>query len=108
MAIEEIDLTLNSNANSMTSSNESLTKRQQKRRAEKIKRLSELRQLEKLDVRPNPEMERKRLKKLEARRATEARRKLVIDRLEWLRSNVPMLEPDTEVRVLEDNDSHHF
>lgn len=95
-----IDLTNDSNNKSKTSSN-TLTKRQLKRRAEKLKRLSELRQLEKWDVRPNPEMERKRLKRFEAKRATEARRKSIVDRLEWLRTNGTMLEPDAHIRVID-------
>ena len=101
--IEEINEdNIETNNDTNINPTQTLTKRQLKRRADKLKRQSELRQLEKIDAihRPNPHIEKKKAKKQEIRKALDGRRKLILDRLEWAKANLPMLSPDSEVSVI--------
>lgn len=83
-------------------SNETLTKRQLKRRADKLKKQRELKQLEKLDSikKPNINETNKKLKKLEIKKASEARRKLILERLEWVKANLVMKSESALIDVL--------
>jgi hypothetical protein len=83
--------------------NETLSKRQLKRRADKSRKQREFKQLEKLDnIKKSNinEINNKKLKKLENKKASEARRKLILERLEWVKANLVMKNESALIDVL--------
>jgi hypothetical protein len=58
--------------------------------------------LEKLDSikKPNINETNKKLKKLEIKKASEARRKLILERLEWVKANLVMKSESALIDVL--------
>ncbi|CAG2159707.1 unnamed protein product [Oppiella nova] len=94
----------NASTSGMASENaETLTKRQIKRRADKLKRQTELRQLEKMDANQRKDTKTemsKQMKKIVAKKRHQSRREMIIDRLEWIKANLPMKSPNSEIDVI--------
>ncbi|CAG2111854.1 unnamed protein product [Medioppia subpectinata] len=82
---------------------ENLTKRQLKRRADKLKRKTELRQLEKLDTNHRKDTKteiNKYTKKMVTKKRLQSRREMIISRLEWAKANLPMKSPHEDIDVI--------
>ena len=101
---DDIWIPISTNAGEEQNLSQTLTKRQLKRRAHKLKRESESKQLEKLDViqktKANSHIDNKQMKKQEKRKALESRRKYILERLEWAKANLPMMSPDSQVKLI--------